>query len=44
MQNMYEVEVDNNSGNQMVYENAGSVEDKMLCFNDDGKLIKTINK
>ena len=43
MQNMYEVEVDNNSGNQMVYENAGSVEDKMLCFNDNGKLIKTIN-
>jgi hypothetical protein len=44
MQNMYEVEVDNNSGNQMVYENAGSVEDKMLCFNDEGRLIKTINK
>ncbi len=43
VQNMYEVEVDNNNGNQIAYENAGSVEDKMLCFNDDGKLIKTIN-
>jgi hypothetical protein len=41
-QNIYQVEVDNASGNRMVYEDAISFEDKMLCFNDKGELIKTI--
>jgi hypothetical protein len=41
-QNIYQVEVDNASGNRMVYADAISFEDKMLCFNDKGELIKTI--
>jgi len=41
-QNLYQVEVDNASGNRILYEDAVSFEDKMLCFNDNGKLIKTI--
>jgi hypothetical protein len=43
MRNMYQVEVDNNSGNKMIYEGVGSFEDKKLCFNDEGRLIETIN-
>ena len=43
LQNMYQVEVDNNSGNKMIYEGGGSFEDKVLCFNDHGKLIKTVD-
>jgi hypothetical protein len=39
-QNMYEVEVDNNSGNKIAYEGGGSIEDQMLYFDDSGKLIK----
>jgi len=42
LQNMYQVEVDNASGNKILYEDAVSFEDKMLCFNDNGELIKTI--
>ena len=42
VQNIYQVEVDNASGNRMVYADAISFEDKMLCFNDKGELIKTI--
>lgn len=39
-QNIYQVEIDNASGNKMLYEDAGSFEDKLLSFNDNGKLIK----
>jgi len=42
VQNTYQVEVDNASGNvKWIYEDAGSLEDKMLSFNDQGKLLKT---
>ncbi len=40
--NMYLVQVDNNSGNKMVYEDAGSVDNRTLYFNDNGTLIKTV--
>ena len=39
-QNIYQVEVDNASGNKMLYENGGSFVDKLLCFNNEGELIK----
>jgi hypothetical protein len=42
-QNIYQVEVDNASGNKMLYEDAGSFEDKLLSFNDNGQLIKAID-
>ena len=42
-QNVYQVEIDNDSGNKMHYEDAGSFEDYLLCFNDEGKLIKKID-
>jgi len=42
-QNMYRVEVDNASGNKFTYEDAGSFEDYVLCFNDNGKLIKAVD-
>lgn len=43
MQSMYVVYLDNDNGNQMVYENVGSVVDRALCFNDNGKLVKVID-
>jgi len=43
MQSMYQVQIDNNSGNPTSYSNAGAIENKMLCFNDNGKLIKVVN-
>jgi hypothetical protein len=41
--NMYLVQVDNNSGNKMVYEDAGSVDNRTLYFNDNGTLIKAVS-
>jgi hypothetical protein len=41
-ESLYLVQVDNNSGNQTAYENAGSVENKMLYFDESGKLIRVI--
>jgi hypothetical protein len=40
LQNMYEIKLDNHSGSPIDYEDMGSAESRMLCFNDDGKLIK----
>jgi len=39
-ESLYMVQVDNNGGNLNAYENAGSVENKTLYFNDRGKLVK----
>jgi len=43
LQNMYQVQIDNNSGNPTSYSNAGALENKMLCFNREGKLLKIVN-
>lgn len=43
LQNMYQVQIDNNSGNPTSYSNAGALENKMLSFNRDGKLLKVVN-
>jgi len=40
--NIYLLNVDNNSGNQMAYESAGSVDDETLYFSNTGKLIKSV--
>ena len=37
------VALDNNSGNSAAYENAGSVDDEMLYFNNNGKLIRSVS-
>jgi len=39
-ESIYLVQVDNNSGNQMAYENLGSIENRMLYFNSSGELLK----
>ncbi len=39
--NMYLLQVDNESGNMSAYENAGSVDDELLYYNDNGKLIRS---
>jgi hypothetical protein len=44
LQNMYEIQLDNHSGSPFDYEDMGSAENKMLCFNDNGKLIKVVNQ
>jgi hypothetical protein len=40
---MYIVEVDNNSGNKMLYDNIGSFDDQLLYFTHSGRLIKSVN-
>ncbi|MBS1533043.1 MAG: PepSY-like domain-containing protein [Bacteroidetes bacterium] len=40
---MFIVEVDNNSGNKMIYDNLGSFDDQLLYFTVNGKLVKTVN-
>jgi hypothetical protein len=40
---LFLVSVDNNSGNPVSYSDNGSVENKMLYFDDRGKLIKVID-
>jgi hypothetical protein len=40
---MYEVFIDNNSGNKEAYENAGSVSSRELCFDLNGKLKQVVN-
>jgi hypothetical protein len=40
---MYILEVDNNSGNKMIYDNVGSFDDQLLYFNHNGRLIKSVN-
>jgi hypothetical protein len=39
---LYLLKVDNNSGNKMVYENAGSVNDEVLYFSHDGTLVNAV--
>jgi len=39
-QNMYVIKVDNHSGSPFDYEDTGSAENRMLSFNDSGKLLK----
>ena len=41
---MYQLQVDNDSGNKSAYENAGLVNDKVLYYNDNGKLIRSVNQ
>src|ERR1700744_4975983 len=41
---MYLLHLDNDGGNEMVYENVGSVVSQTLYFNDKGTLIKSINQ
>jgi hypothetical protein len=38
-QDMYQVLVDNHGGNSLRYEDAVSAEDRLLSFDDGGKLI-----
>jgi hypothetical protein len=40
---MFIVEVDNNSGNKMIYDNIGSFDDQLLYFTANGKLLKAVN-
>lgn len=40
---MYIVEVDNNSGNKMLYDNIGSFDDQLLYFTHSGRLVKSVN-
>lgn len=40
---IYSLEVDNNSGNKMLYDNIGSFDDELLYFSPKGELIKTVN-
>jgi hypothetical protein len=40
---MYLLHLDNDGGNEMVYENVGSVVNTTLYFNDKGTLIKSVN-
>lgn len=40
---MYIVEVDNNSGNKILYDNIGSYDDQLLYFSHDGRLTKSVN-
>lgn len=40
---MYMLEVDNNSGNKMLYDNIGSFDDELLYFSHSGQLIKSVN-
>ena len=39
---MYLVEVDNNSGNKMMYDNLGSFDNELLYFNRKGELVKEV--
>jgi hypothetical protein len=41
--NTYRLRVDNNSGNKMAYENAGSVDNETLYFSEHGRLIKAVS-
>jgi uncharacterized protein YhbP (UPF0306 family) len=40
---MYEVFIDNNSGNPSAYENGGSVSSRELCFDMKGKLTQVVS-
>src|SRR5581483_8635203 len=40
---LYMLEVDNNSGNKMIYDNIGSFDDQLLYFSGSGRLVKTVN-
>jgi hypothetical protein len=40
---MFIVEVDNISGNKMLYDNIGSFDDQLLYFSHNGRLIKSVN-
>jgi hypothetical protein len=39
--NMYLLEVDNDSGNKMVYSNVGLVDDELLYFSQHGRLLES---
>jgi hypothetical protein len=41
--NLYLLQVDNNSGNQAAYENAGSVDDETLYFSRNGRLLRSVS-
>jgi len=43
LQNLYVIKLDNHSGSPFDYEDTGSAENKMLSFNDNGKLLKVVN-
>jgi hypothetical protein len=43
LQNMYVIKLDNHSGSPFEYEDMGSAENKMLSFNDNGKLLNVVN-
>ncbi|MBS1525073.1 MAG: PepSY-like domain-containing protein [Bacteroidetes bacterium] len=42
-QEMFIIEVDNNSGNKMIYDNLGSYDDRLLYYTSDGRLVKNVN-
>jgi hypothetical protein len=39
--NIYQLEVDNDSGNKMVYNNVGLVDDELLFFSQHGRLLES---
>ena len=42
-QEMFIIEVDNNSGNKTVYDNVGSFDDRLLYYTSNGKLVKNVD-